>query len=74
MDLTADERRLLQRVGALDSTGLLHWHDFNREEQHLLRRLVQQQLIGFSPAGNPYYSTAYLTDKGREELEQSYAG
>jgi hypothetical protein len=73
MDLTADERRLLQRVGALDTTGLLHWHDFNEEGQTLLRRLVNWQLIGFSRTGNPYYRTASLTDTGREELERSYA-
>jgi hypothetical protein len=73
MDLTADERRMLQRVGALDTTGLLHWHDFDGEGQTLLRRLITLQLIGFSRTGNPYYRTAYLTDKGRAEWERSYA-
>ena len=63
---------MLQRVGALDNTGLLHWHDFNGEGQTALRRLVSLQLIGFSHVPNPYYSTAYLTDKGRAELERSY--
>ena len=71
--LTPEERRMLQRVGALDSTGLLHWYDFNGEGQTLLRRLVALHLIGFSPTPNPYYSTASITDKGREELERSYA-
>ena len=72
MDLIAEERRILQRVGALDQTGLLHWHDFNGEGQTLLRRLVSLHLIGFSQTPNPYSSTAYLTDKGRAELERSY--
>jgi hypothetical protein len=65
--LTADERRLLERIN--DPNVTLYPHNFDAEAQAILQGLIARRLVGlgWNPS-NAYWQKYYITDVGRTAL------